>query len=127
MAFYVTLLVTGDPDPVFDWVRGNIPAGDVIRQIARSVNAEAIKRGAIFATCRENDPSHGWVVKIVVRSRESADRIVAFWKPRVERCEVIDFDAAVPREPRTGVWTPSPSTTENLRVPRDSRSSRVTL
>ena len=97
MAFYVELLVRGDPDPVFDWARDNIPASDIIRQIARGTNVDSIKQGAIIATCPESNPEFGWIVKTVVRSRESVHRIVAFWEHRVERCVVIDYDAAVSR------------------------------
>jgi hypothetical protein len=75
----------------------NIPRTDVIRQKARGVNVEVIKQGAMIARCEEDHPDFGWVVITVVRSRESVDRIVAFWEPRVERCRVIDFDAVVSR------------------------------
>jgi hypothetical protein len=94
----VVLLVTkDDPQLVFDWVTHNVPQGDLIRQIARRVGYEYAKSPALDPVRRGG---FGWFVKIVVRSRESVDRIVETWKPRVGRCDVVDFD----RNIRESFW-----------------------
>jgi hypothetical protein len=83
MNFYVCVLVKDDPDPVFDWVIDNIPAGEIIRQKARRVPDEAARTGEVPPPGVDRD--HGWMVKVVVRSRESADRIIEAWKSRAGR------------------------------------------
>jgi hypothetical protein len=47
MNFYVCVLVKDDPDPVFDWVIDNIPAGESIRQKARSAPYEIAMTGVV--------------------------------------------------------------------------------
>jgi hypothetical protein len=95
MAFSESVLVK-DPDPVFDWIETNVAAGDLIRKVARGVNYEAWKAGAIISVCPPDDPNFGWVVKIIVKNRETVDRIVSAWKARVDRCDVLDLDVTGP-------------------------------
>jgi hypothetical protein len=87
MVYRVHVLVR-NPDPVFDWVSTNIPADALVRQKARGVNYENMKAGAIVATCPADDPDFGWLVQIVVKSREAADSIVSAWSARAGLCEM---------------------------------------
>ena len=83
--YYVCVLVKDEPDPVFDWVRANIPAEQIIRQSARPVPYERMMPGARPPEERAWECSQGWVVKVVVRSRESAEQVIEAWKSRAGR------------------------------------------
>lgn len=88
MVFRVSILVR-DPDPVFDWANENIGADTLVRQVAKGVNYEAMKEGAWIAACSSDDPDFGWMVHIVVMTRDTADRIVSEWKRQVDRCDLV--------------------------------------
>jgi hypothetical protein len=88
MVFRVSILVK-DPEPVFDWTNTNLAANTLVRQVAKGVNYEAMKRGAWISTCSDDSPEFGWMVQIVVKNREAADRIVSAWKPQVDRCDIV--------------------------------------
>jgi hypothetical protein len=87
MVFRVSILVR-DPEPVFDWTIKNIAADTLVRQVAKGVGYEAMRAGAWIATCPADSPDHGWMVQIVVKNRETADRIVSAWKHQVDRCDI---------------------------------------
>jgi hypothetical protein len=95
MAFRIFILVR-DPDEVFEWVAAAVPAQTLVRQIARSVNYESMKAGAMIATCPDDDPNLGWMVSIVVKDRETAEWIESVWKPQVDRCQMEEM-----RRPQT--------------------------
>jgi len=76
MVYRISILVK-DPDPVFRWTEQNVPASSLIRQIAKGVNYEAVKDGAIISVCPENDPDFGWVVQTFVKDLEAANAIMA--------------------------------------------------
>jgi hypothetical protein len=78
-----------DPEPVFDWTSKNLASDTLVRQVAKGVNYEAMKGGAWISTCSADDPDFGWMVQIVVKNRETADRIVSAWKPQVDRCDIV--------------------------------------
>jgi hypothetical protein len=88
MVFRVTVFVK-DPDAVFDWTRKNLAADTLVRQIAKGVNYVATKAGAVISTCSPDNPYFGWVVQIVVKNREAADRIVSVLKPQVDYCYLV--------------------------------------
>ena len=48
---------------------------------------------AWIATCTSDDPDFGWMVEIIVKSRDAADQIVSAWKPQVERCDLVAIGA----------------------------------
>jgi hypothetical protein len=52
------------------------------------VQYEAMKAGALIASCSPDDPDCGWTVQIVVEDRETALGIVSAWKDRVDRCDL---------------------------------------
>lgn len=93
MAFSVNILAK-DPDPVFEWVNKNVARENLIRQTARGVNYERWKTGAIISTCSADHVDFGWVVKVVVNNRETADRVASFWGPQTDRCDIYDLAAS---------------------------------
>jgi hypothetical protein len=88
MVFRVTVFVK-DPDAVFDWTRKNLAADNLVRQIAKGVDYEVTKAGAFTSTCSPDNLGFGWVVQIVVKNRESANRIVSVLKPQVDHCYLV--------------------------------------
>jgi hypothetical protein len=84
-----TSIVVKDPEPVFDWTSKNLAADTMVRQVAKGVNYEAMKGGAWISTCSADNPDFGWMVQIVVKNRETADRIVSAWKRQVDRCDIM--------------------------------------
>jgi hypothetical protein len=65
MAVYRVDLLTGEPDPVFDWVRENVPAPLVVRNVA-------------YKTVK------GWYFKCVFRRQEDAQAFHRRWHPASE-------------------------------------------
>jgi hypothetical protein len=84
MVFRVDILVR-DPELVFDWTSRNTDAEIVVRQIAKGVDYEALKAGALIATCPAESANHGWLVKTVVKDRATAERMVSTWQPLAAR------------------------------------------
>jgi len=104
MVFRISILVK-EPDLVFDWTEKHVAATSLVRQLARSVNYNSWKAGAIISTCPADHPDAGWVVQIVVRHREVADYITSIWQPQVARC---DFEVCG-SEPDVSVGEPNGS------------------
>lgn len=88
MVFRVDILVR-DPDPVFEWTRSNIHPADLVRQIAKAVNYEAIRAGAWISICPPDDPGCGWLVQVFVKDVLAANAIESTWKRKAGLCRVI--------------------------------------
>jgi hypothetical protein len=72
MAAYRVDLLTGEPDPVFDWVSANVPKPLVVRTVA-------------FETVE------GWYFKCVFKRREDAEAFHRRWYPEAEDHSVPPF------------------------------------
>ena len=72
MAVYRVDLLTGEPDPVFDWLDANIPKPSVVRSIA-------------YKTVE------GWYFKCVFKNREHAEAFHRRWHPDAEDHSVPPF------------------------------------
>jgi hypothetical protein len=87
VVFCINVLVK-NPDPVLEWVRENVPRHFLVRWKARGVNIEKMKAGAIIAFCDSTHSDFGWMVTIVVKDRENAEKVKAYWSPSVDRCDI---------------------------------------
>jgi hypothetical protein len=85
MVFRVDLLVR-DPEPIFEWTRQHVEARSLVRQVAVGVDYEAMKAGAMIATCSRESPDHGWLIKTVFKDRPAAEKMVSAWQAIVARC-----------------------------------------
>jgi hypothetical protein len=62
MAVYRVDLLTGETDPVFDWVHANVPRQFVVRTVARKTGK-------------------GWYFKCVFKRQEDAEAFHRRWHP----------------------------------------------
>ena len=72
MAVYRVDVLTDEPDPVFDWVRANVPDSEVVRTVA-------------FKTIR------GHYFKCVFRRQSDAEAFHRRWRPETEDHTVEPF------------------------------------
>lgn len=87
MVFRVSILVK-DPDPVFEWTGQHVVPTSLVRQVAKGVNYESWKAGAIISICPADHPDFGWLVQTIVKHRETAEFILSTWKPQVDWCKL---------------------------------------
>ena len=73
MAVYRVDFLTGEPDPVFDWVSANVPESSVVRTVA-------------FKTYE------GWYFKCVFKRQEDAEAFHRRWYPEAEDHSVPPWD-----------------------------------
>jgi hypothetical protein len=72
MAVYRVDLLTGEPEPVFEWLNATVPKPFLVRSVA-------FKTGS------------GWYFKCVFKRREDAEAFHHRWYPDAENHSVLPF------------------------------------